>query len=155
MKPEVAETFQAMYQCRENVLSQHSGMHRKVPGMPHHVSFARIIQWGHERPTHFWTITQSSIFGVPQTRRRPSTCLFASAAMVTHDDMHGTLALFNVKEGDVELARLRHRAMELWRSARRRVRWYLLLRQNGTQLVNILHKLNRHLGQLTIPMFRS
>ena len=38
VKQEVAETFHAIYQCREYVLSQHSGMHRKVPAMPHHVS---------------------------------------------------------------------------------------------------------------------
>ena len=38
VKQEVAETYHAMYQCREYVLSQHSGMHRKVPAMPHHVS---------------------------------------------------------------------------------------------------------------------
>ena len=38
VKQEVAETFHAIYQCREYVLSQPSGMHRKVPGMPHHVS---------------------------------------------------------------------------------------------------------------------
>ena len=38
VKQEVAETFHAIYQCREYVLSHHSGMHRKVPTMPHHVS---------------------------------------------------------------------------------------------------------------------
>ena len=40
VKSVVAQSFDARYQCGENVVAQHSGMHRKCLGLPQHVSVA-------------------------------------------------------------------------------------------------------------------
>ena len=70
------------------------------------------------------------------------------AAMVTHDGKHGTLAFVNVPEDYVELARLRHRAIELWRKARRGVRWYLRLRRKWWAIGKYLGQVKPALGPI-------
>ena len=97
-------------------------------------------------PTHFWINSQSHMFLLCRTRRRPSACLCAVAAMVTHHDTHGTLAAGGVSTQPLKKAWLRQRAKDLWRSARKRVRWYLILRKKWSAIGSYLKDMKPLIG---------
>ena len=70
------------------------------------------------------------------------------AAMVTHHAKHGTLALEELPEEYMKLARLRHQAFELWRKAGKGVTWYLRLRRKWWAIGKYLGQVKAALGPI-------
>ena len=145
VKQEVAETFKGVGSMCCHSPQACIGRFRECPTMcPIHVQ----PSWTTNVQLNFGSTPSHACSGVCKTRRRPSTCLCEPAAMVTHHESPGTLASVTAAEQYLTLARLRQRARDLWRSALRRVLWYLRLRKKWSAIGKYLSQVKPSLGPI-------